>query len=55
VLFAERDHEWLKRCDALEARVDLAACVERHASSAAKCENDAVERLANAIPPRRRP
>jgi hypothetical protein len=63
VAFAERDHEWLKRCDALEAKVDPGLCVEQSgggrrqaaAAAAARCENDAVDRLASAFPPRRHP
>ena len=61
--FAERELEWFKRCGALEARAAIDVCVEqsaggrRQASATArsKCENEAVERLANAIPPRGRP
>jgi len=61
--FAERDLEWFKRCGVLEARAAIDVCVEQAsggrrtaaASARSKCENDAVERLANAIPPRGRP
>ncbi len=61
--FAERELEWFKRCGALEARAAIDACVEQaaggrrqaSASARSKCESEAVERLANAIPPRGRP
>jgi len=57
-LFAERDLEWLKRCGALEAKTDVDACVEapaRHGvaggNARARCEADAVGRLAAALAP----
>jgi len=61
-VFAERDLDWFKRCGALEAKTDLDACAEQavaarrqsQASARSKCEDDAVERLASAVPPRGR-